>query len=441
MPALLLALAVLVTGFSVVAPSPAQAQQPSYRGWSLRDLFFPRREPRYYEPPAEGPAARPKARVKPKAARSYNDTGRRTNGGDGHSVSAKPRRVIPAEPATPVVEKQPDAKVVLVIGDFMGSGIAEGLAAVYAANPRVKVIDRTKGSSGFARDDYYDWPKQAGSLIEAEKPSVVVVMLGSNDRQQMRVGDTTETPRSESWDKEYDTRARALAKAITDRKVPFIWVGTPAFKFSKMTADMLAFNDIYRATAEASGAEFVDVWDGFVDENGTFVTMGPDVNGQPVRLRSDDGVNFTKAGKRKLAFYAEKPLNKILGVTNAPGAPASGPMAALPGPQQGPVKPVDRTPPISLNDPALDGGSELLGAQTDQKRGQPSTPGEKLMTQGVAPLPSPGRADDFLLPAAIPATATPATTPPVIAPAAIAPAATTTASKPASPDKAGTVTR
>lgn len=41
MPALLLALAVLVTSFSVVTPSPAQAQQPSYRGWSLRDLFFP----------------------------------------------------------------------------------------------------------------------------------------------------------------------------------------------------------------------------------------------------------------------------------------------------------------------------------------------------------------------------------------------------------------
>ena len=96
-----------------------------------------------------------------------------------------------------------------------------------------------------------------------------------------------------------------------------------------MTSDMLAFNDIYHSAAESHGGEFVDVWDGFVDENGAFVTTGPDINGQPVRLRADDGINVTKAGKRKLAFYTEKPLAKILGLA-APGsvAPAAAPAGA-----------------------------------------------------------------------------------------------------------------
>ena len=71
---------------------------------------------------------------------------------------------------------------------------------------------------------------------------------------------------------------------------------------------MLAFNDIYRTAAESAGGEFVDIWDGFVDENGAFVDNGPDMNGQPVRLRGADGINLSKAGKRKIAFYAEKPL-------------------------------------------------------------------------------------------------------------------------------------
>ncbi len=92
----------------------------------------------------------------------------------------------------------------------------------------------------------------------------------------------------------------------------------PAFKSTSMTADMLAFNDIYRRVAENAKGEFVDVWDGFVDENGAFVMSGPDINGQPVRLRSSDGINVTKAGKRKLAFYAEKPLSKIFGDAKAP---------------------------------------------------------------------------------------------------------------------------
>ncbi|MDH6233494.1 hypothetical protein M2281_004105 [Mesorhizobium soli] len=400
-PALLLALAVLATGLTAAVP-PAHAQDPYYRPWSFRNFFSPffqRREPRYYEPPPGEMPGRPKARIKPKMHKAP----------DG-AAGAKQHRVVPAEPPTPVVEKQADAKEVLVIGDFMGSGIAEGLTTVYAANPKVKVVDRSKGSSGFVRDDYYDWPKQVGTLIDTEKPAVVVVMLGSNDRQQMRVGNASEAPRTENWDKEYDSRAKALAKAIADKKVPFIWVGTPAFKFSKMTTDMLAFNDVYRAAAEGAGAEFIDVWDGFVDENGTFVATGPDVDGQPVRLRSDDGINFTKAGKRKLAFYAEKPLNKILGVTNMPGPHSGGPN--VPSPVQGPKKaaPIDRTPPISLNDPALDGGGDLLGAQIGPKRGQPDpdTPSDKLLIQGIAPAPSPGRADDFSWPTDAPKVAAPA---------------------------------
>ena len=64
---------------------------------------------------------------------------------------------------------------------------------------------------------------------------------------------------------------------------------------------------------EAAGGTFVDVWDGFVDEAGKFVITGSDVNGQQVRLRGSDGINLTKAGKRKLAFYAEKDIRKILG--------------------------------------------------------------------------------------------------------------------------------
>ena len=115
---------------------------------------------------------------------------------------------------------------------------------------------------------------------------------------------------------------------------------------------MLAFNDIYRKAAEGAGAEFVDIWDGFVDENGAYVSTGPDINGQPVRLRAGDGINLSKAGKRKVAFYAEKPLNKLLGEIAMPGVAAFAP-AKLPGqrcrrsmsvPSCGPSRCRSRTP-------------------------------------------------------------------------------------------------
>jgi hypothetical protein len=371
-PILVLAVAALVVG-ALAFEAPASAQERVHRGWSLRDLLFPRKSDRL-EPPARVQRTKPRTKKR-----------------------STPRK--PAEPEAPVVDKTANARVVLVVGDFMAGGLAEGLEAVFAENPAVRISDRSKGSSGFVRDDFYDWPAEIGPLLESEKPAAVIVMIGSNDRQQMRIGDASEPPRSANWTRQYEARAEAFGKTIEAGKVPLLWVGMPAFKSARMTSDMLAFNDIYKAAAEKSGGEFIDVWDGFVDENGAFVAMGPDMNGQPVRLRSDDGINLTRAGKRKLAFYTEKPLMKILGLSPSPGAPDGTAPAGLPlGPSAVAPAAVDRTAPILLSDPALDGGTELLGATPPPARRNDELPGRKLAVEGTAPDPSPGRADDFSWP-------------------------------------------
>ncbi|MFK5047666.1 DUF459 domain-containing protein, partial [Klebsiella pneumoniae] len=88
--------------------------------------------------------------------------------------------------------------------------------------------------------------------------------------------------------------------------VPVLWVGLPAIRGQKGTSDMLFLDALYRDGAGKAGITYVDVWDGFVDEAGRFMPKGPDFEGQPRKLRSDDGVFFTKAGARKLAHYVER---------------------------------------------------------------------------------------------------------------------------------------
>ncbi|TIT77048.1 MAG: DUF459 domain-containing protein, partial [Mesorhizobium sp.] len=70
-------------------------------------------------------------------------------------------------------------RVVLVVGDFLAGGLAEGLDTAFADNPAVRIVSRSNGSSGFVRDDFYNWPVEIKSLIATEKPSVAVIMLGS----------------------------------------------------------------------------------------------------------------------------------------------------------------------------------------------------------------------------------------------------------------------
>src|SRR5690606_10715209 len=204
-------------------------------------------------------------------------------------------------PPVAAVTKSPEARVVLVVGDFLGSGLAEGLSTAFSENADIRIVDRTSGSSGFVRDDFYDWPAEIDGLITSVRPAAVVVMLGANDRQQMLVDGTREAVRSENWNKEYASRASELAKAISARKVPFLWVGMPSFKSSKTMLDMLAFNVIYRVAAANAGGKFVDIWVGFVAENAPYMPPGPDINGQPARLRANDGINLARPGKRKAA--------------------------------------------------------------------------------------------------------------------------------------------
>lgn len=298
-------------------------------------------------------------------------------------ASKKARK--PADEVAKAVEKAADARIVLVIGDFIGSGLADGLVAAYAGNPAVRIVDRTDGSSGLVRADHFDWPARLGEIVAAEKPSALVVALGANDRQQMKIGASREQPLTETWTAEYRRRAESLAAAAKATGVPLIWVGQPSFKPAQMSTAMLALNDIFRATAEAGGATYVDLWDGFVDEAGTFVTSGPDINGQPARLRASDGVSLAAAGRRKAAFYVEKPLGKLLGQTVTAPALASVPAATTPA--DAPV--LDRTALIGLDDPSLDGGAELLGA----------APGPAGATRsGIGAPPPDGRADAFAAP-------------------------------------------
>ena len=377
--ALLGGFAVLVLGAGAAfQSSPAYGQELKLRPW-LQNLFSPRRAERV-EPPAAAPQ---KQQPKTEAPRKKT------------VVRSKPAE--PAPPPVPVVEKATDARVVLVVGDFLASGLADGLTTVFADNPAIRVVDRSNGSSGFVRDDYYNWPGEIGSILDTEKPAVVLVMMGSNDRQQMKVGDGREAPRTEGWIQEYKRRTVNFGKHVTNAKLPFLWVGMPSFRPGTMTSDMLALNEIYRDSAETTGGEFVDIWEGFVDEKGAFITRGPDINGQPVPLRAEDGINMTHAGKRKVAFYTEKPLLKLLGLAS-PNATTADPVLPQPVPgrsdePQAPIN-IDRTPPMLLSDPALDGGTQLLGASLPSK----DQTAKKIDDKREAGKTFSGRADDFTWP-------------------------------------------
>lgn len=314
---------------------------------------------------------------------------------------AKPARRASIAPAPEqTVEKLENARKILVIGDFLADRTADGLDTAFTQAPGVVIVDRSNGSSGLVRDDYYDWPGQARGLVEEVQPSIIIVQLGSNDRQQLVVNGERETVRSVNWLAEYKRRVQHFISALQGRQIPLLWIGLPAFKSPSMTTDMVALNGIYRDQIEKAGGEFIDIWDGFVDEEGKFIFTGSDINGQQVRLRGSDGINVTKAGRRKIAFYAEKSIRRLLGDAATGGVSAidakNFPEIFMP-PAPGENATVIRTLPVAMTDPDLDGGSALLG-EMPATAGLIRSPRDRLVIDGVLPEPPEGRADNFTWP-------------------------------------------
>jgi hypothetical protein len=179
--------------------------------------------------------------------------------------------------------------------------------------------------------------------------------------------------------------------------VPVLWVGLPAVRGTKATADMLFLDSLYRDAAGKAGITYVDVWDGFVDEAGRFLQRGPDFEGQPRKLRADDGVFFTRPGARKLAHYVEREITRLLAARSAPIAlptePATPDANALPGqpaprPLAGPILPLVAS---SVGTDQLLGGPGSRPAAVDALAARTLVKGEPL-------APPAGRADDFVWP-------------------------------------------
>jgi hypothetical protein len=203
--------------------------------------------------------------------------------------------------------------------------------------------------------------------------------------------------REDRWVELYAKKIEEMIGVLKSKGVPVLWVGLPAIRGTKATSDMLFLDALYRDAAGKAGITYVDVWDGFVDEAGRFLQQGPDFEGQSRRLRSYDGVFFTKPGARKLAHYVEREITRLMASRSAPielptepGTPdaSAKPGQPAPRPLAGPILPLVAS---SVGTDQLLGGPGSRPAAVDPLAARTLVKGEAL----AAPA---GRADDFAWP-------------------------------------------
>ena len=228
------------------------------------------------------------------------------------------------------------------------------------------------------------------------------MMIGSNDRQPIHEDGKTLGFGTDAWTAAYRKRVLAIDEAFRKKGVPLVWVGVPITKNDDFADDMAALNEIYRTTAAQTGAVYVDTWEAFSDDNGDFSAFGPDINGQTVRLRSTDGIYFTRAGARKLAHFVETHIRRALDgktppaelptqdqpdVAAAPAGKPGEPAAAAVKPDAGPIKNLNEMPAASKGQLAVAKPLRSLPGKDPLV--------ETTLVKGQAQAVPAGRADDL----------------------------------------------
>jgi uncharacterized protein len=356
----------------------------------------------------------------------------------------------PAPKKTDAVPQMP----IMVFGDSMADWLAYGLEQAYADTPEIGILRRHRTSSGLIRtearndprSEYPDWPLAAKEMIAAQKPKFVVMMIGLNDRRQIKeapqpvrakpaplaspdavdpAAQELDTPepaaatapeaptsrgnrtfefRTDAWSEAYIRRIDDTIAALKTAGVPIFWVGLPPLRSQRMAADIPFLNDLYRSRADKAGIVYVDVWDGFVDEDGRFAPSGPDFEGQTRRLRTGDGMYFTQAGARKLAHFVERDIDRWLSARAVTAAlPAEDPKAVPEVAATAALGKGDLSKARPLSGPTVPLIAEVSSESEGLLGGKPrpavtDAVALKVLVNGEAmPVPA-GRADDFAWP-------------------------------------------
>lgn len=344
---------------------------------------------------------------------------------DARPAQTRPaRRTQQPRAAAPAPAPRADVEItshVVVFGDSLAANLGQGLEAVLADAPEIGVATQSRASSGLVRDDFHDWPAAVSAFLAGDaRIDVAVMMLGVNDRQTMQADGVGLEPLSEPWREAYGARVDRILDAFAQRRVPLIWVGLPPMENGRLSTDLAAINEIVRGRIRPGRGVFVDIWKGFVDEDNRYAATGPDLNGQPARLRASDGIHFTRAGGAKAAHFADIEIRRLISrpadeiaIARAAIEAADdeiaqreaidmlirrslGELPMAPGleftpprPVVGPVVPLTRVD-MSMNAALLSGRPALDPATRITT--------ERALEEGVPAAPPPGRADDFRWP-------------------------------------------
>jgi len=197
---------------------------------------------------------------------------------------------------------------VAVVGDSLANDLGNGMEDIFAKRRNVHVIKQTRFATGLVRTDYFNWNATVRNALRHGDANILVVVIGGNDHQPIRINGRRLDPLSKAWRAEYARRVGRFMDTVKHSRAKLYWVGLPDVRSEKLARGYRAMNQIYKREAARHKFTYIDIWNKFHTPDGAYSSFGKSLEGVKRRIRKEDGMHFTEPGRKLFAAYVARAI-------------------------------------------------------------------------------------------------------------------------------------
>jgi hypothetical protein len=158
--------------------------------------------------------------------------------------------------------------------------------------------------SGITRPDFIDWPTFLRDVRSEQDPDVIVLFFGGNDAQDIRIDGQWEPFGTEAWVAEYRSRVGALMEELDADGREVYWIGMPIVSSDSLWERLQILNEVFSSEADRlDRVHYISSVETFSGPDGAYSEYLPDLDGNVVDMRLNDGIHLTTDGGILLAAH------------------------------------------------------------------------------------------------------------------------------------------
>ena len=131
---------------------------------------------------------------------------------------------------------------VAVVGDLLANDLGNGMEDIFANRRNVHVFKKTRFATGLVRTDYFNWNATVRNALKHGDANILVVVIGGNDHQPIRVNGKRLDPLTKAWRAEYRRRVGHFMDTVKHSRAKLYWVGLPDVRSAKLAVGYRAMN-------------------------------------------------------------------------------------------------------------------------------------------------------------------------------------------------------